>query len=487
MSSNKKIALTTGVLILLIIITAASIIAIFAAAQQTVNSEVSVTYKSENVSGTASAKYYVGPNDKEGKQMRVNGEEAGATSIDFNSKNPIETQTLSPVEKEIKLSEENYFVVFEYYFTNTNSQNDYMVKLSTSDSTVKNMKFLTEMSYEKVSDWQEGSLLDVEGLFSTDIANLNLTEIVPANKELYMYVIAKINNLDNDADFKLNFNWELGQIKATPEKLSFDLVDNNYVVKAQDENISGEVVIPAEVGGVPVKEIAENAFANNSNITSIVIPEGITKIGISAFRVCEGLTSVVIPNSVKVIDEGAFEYCENLRTLVIGEGVETIGDTAFSRPFISKVYYNAINVINYPTHFQNPFLSTKVYNFIVGDNVTNIPSEFLYGTGGFSSRVCIYKIKLGKSVSNIAENAFSNIYQLSKIIVDSAWVYNNFEFSSLFSKYSYTDDLKIEVLKSIVNDEANSNTYLNNPEYFNKDEVSDNDYVIYTDATISEF
>ena len=41
----------------------------------------------------------------------------------------------------------------------------------------------------------------------------------------------------------------------------------------------------------------------------VIIPEGVTKIGNSAFYGCANLTSVTIPGSVKEIDKRVFQGC----------------------------------------------------------------------------------------------------------------------------------------------------------------------------------
>ena len=48
---------------------------------------------------------------------------------------------------------------------------------------------------------------------------------------------------------------------------------------------------------------------NKRIIKRIIIGDGITTIGSSAFRNCFALNSVTIPNSVRTIGEAAFEYC----------------------------------------------------------------------------------------------------------------------------------------------------------------------------------
>ena len=46
-----------------------------------------------------------------------------------------------------------------------------------------------------------------------------------------------------------------------------------------------EVVIPSEILGKPVKKIEQDCFKENENLTSVVISEGITTIGSSAFSI----------------------------------------------------------------------------------------------------------------------------------------------------------------------------------------------------------
>ena len=62
----------------------------------------------------------------------------------------------------------------------------------------------------------------------------------------------------------------------------------------------------------------------------VVIPEGVTEIGASAFYWFKNLQSVVIPEGVTKIGDSAFSHCENLQSVVIPEGVTKIGVSAFS-------------------------------------------------------------------------------------------------------------------------------------------------------------
>ena len=61
-----------------------------------------------------------------------------------------------------------------------------------------------------------------------------------------------------------------------------------------------------------VTSIGDEAFAECSGLTSVVIEDGVTSIGDEAFSGCSSLTSIVIPWSVTSIGDEAFAECENL-------------------------------------------------------------------------------------------------------------------------------------------------------------------------------
>lgn len=66
-----------------------------------------------------------------------------------------------------------------------------------------------------------------------------------------------------------------------------------------------------------------------SQICAVVIEDGVTSIGESAFSWCENIESVQIAGSVKQIGNSAFSDCESLTELQISDGVESIGVEAF--------------------------------------------------------------------------------------------------------------------------------------------------------------
>ena len=86
------------------------------------------------------------------------------------------------------------------------------------------------------------------------------------------------------------------------------------VISANDSIYSGRIIIPryvlyetVDTQGVAhteefeVKALADSAFFRCSNLTGIVLPKSLERIGDYAFYYCTGLTSVDLPNSVKSI------------------------------------------------------------------------------------------------------------------------------------------------------------------------------------------
>ena len=67
----------------------------------------------------------------------------------------------------------------------------------------------------------------------------------------------------------------------------------------------------------------------NTGLTTVTIPDGVTRIAGEAFEENETITSVIIPDTVTSIEQKAFSWCRALETVVIPDSVVSIGDQAF--------------------------------------------------------------------------------------------------------------------------------------------------------------
>lgn len=115
-----------------------------------------------------------------------------------------------------------------------------------------------------------------------------------------------------------------------------DISKFRYIVVNEEATITGYMgqapkvlVIPDSINSFPVKKIGERAFSYDTNLTSVIIPDGVTCIIESAFEGCKNLTNLTIPNSVtEGIGASAFRKC-NLKNLTIPDSVPSIGWGAF--------------------------------------------------------------------------------------------------------------------------------------------------------------
>ena len=86
---------------------------------------------------------------------------------------------------------------------------------------------------------------------------------------------------------------------------------------------------PKYIDGMKIKGTIIIGSDKNKLSNKVIIPDGITYIGKTAFRHCTNLTQVSIPNSVDGIDQAAFWGCDNLESITFPNSVIHIGEQAF--------------------------------------------------------------------------------------------------------------------------------------------------------------
>lgn len=157
-------------------------------------------------------------------------------------------------------------------------------------------------------------------------------------------------------------------------------------------------------GDVPWKDVRDN-------IVSVVVEDGITKVGQNAFYWCRNLTDVILPRSLTAIGSTAFTGCSNLSQVNVPDSVTSIGKEAFRG-------CSSLNSIHIPGKLE----LIDDYTFYGCDKLASVTlpeSLKTIGNSAFSNCDTLTEIVIPASVESISENgAFTDCSSLQKFTVD---------------------------------------------------------------------
>ena len=165
------------------------------------------------------------------------------------------------------------------------------------------------------------------------------------------------------------------------------------------------------------------AFCDNENMTTINIPNSVTSIGYCAFYGCVNLTTVTIGSGVTSIGDYVFEYCGSLTDITVsGENMnfKSVNNVLFT--------YDGKKLIQYPagsdaTSYTIPdgvetigvsaFENSNLTEVTIPNSVTTIGDYAFAGCSGLTT------ISIPNSVTTIGEGAFCNCEYLTTLTIGS--------------------------------------------------------------------
>ena len=198
------------------------------------------------------------------------------------------------------------------------------------------------------------------------------------------------------------------------------------------EGCSGltSIVIPNSV-----TDFYNQVFSGCSGLTSIVIPNNVTEIDYATFSGCSSLTSVEIPNSVTSIDYAAFDGCSNLTSVDIPNSVTSIGSSAFSgcSNLTSVTIPNSVTSVGEwafsgcsdltSVIISNRMKSIDNSTFDGCSSLTSVvipKSVTSIGSNAFNGCSNLTSVEIPNSVTSIGDEAFSGCYSLTRISIPNS-------------------------------------------------------------------
>jgi hypothetical protein len=244
---------------------------------------------------------------------------------------------------------------------------------------------------------------------------------------------------DGDPEYYLAMEFYEDEAKRRREMPFVD--KNGFMIKDGVlfgyEGYSRHIVIPEGV-----TEISELAFLDK-NISSVTIPNTVTKIGIGAFSGCTFLKSINIPDSVLEIGECAFSRCTLLKDIIISSNSLSINKGAFyDCRFLENLSFpeNANSIINiseeafkrcpFLTNIKFPDIAMGVHERAFDKGVYE-SKDFYWEDDVFYLKSNIVKInkdspifsgdyKIKEGIKAISDQVFKECYNLTNVNIPSS-------------------------------------------------------------------
>ena len=147
--------------------------------------------------------------------------------------------------------------------------------------------------------------------------------------------------------------------------------------------------------GCKVREL-DGTFRGFYNLTSVVLPESVKKVGKSTFEQCQSLESIDLSGVTELDTENLFTNCYSLKSVILPDNLTEIGPYMFSncKSLVSLTIPQSVTVIG-----ENAFSKCAIETIVLPQNLTEIGTNAFYISG-------LKEIFIPKSVTYIGEAAF---------------------------------------------------------------------------------
>jgi len=187
----------------------------------------------------------------------------------------------------------------------------------------------------------------------------------------------------------------------------FEVNSDGNAIIVEYTGTDAVVEIPEYLNGFPVVGIGSRVFNNNSNITSIDIPNTITSIGNYAFAGCSSLKEVSIPSSVSTMGTNIFNGCEALSFVEFNASVTTISDNTFYNcSSLSEIIINsAITAIG-----NSAFMGCSALTTVPTAAIESYGQYAFYNSG-------LTSLVVSERVEHIPYYSFAYCSDLEKVVI----------------------------------------------------------------------
>ncbi len=159
-----------------------------------------------------------------------------------------------------------------------------------------------------------------------------------------------------------------------------------------------------------IKGFAEGLLSQKPKLKTVTLPSTLEAIPKQAFQGSTGLTAIGLPSNIASIGEQAFSGCSALKKLVLPSMLTSIGSKAFEN-------CAALTEISFPGRMRtlepNDCLAgcTSLTTVTLADGIEEL------GSGFFKGRESLKNVTLPKTLKTISANAFRDCTGLESIIV----------------------------------------------------------------------